>query len=822
MWQPFPKFYIVRPDSRQVPLIPIDELPSWLRIGYRDWNDPNLYQFMILATTSLVPREGEYDAMCYYCLSSVDNMLHRSASEVSNDGEDACPSSASRLPSKGGRPLTALEIASLVPRTVDRYESRTTLSCSPEANKAYSRLSPFLLHPPFHSDLQSPLVGMCLVRITKGLWNLLPFSSSQPLPNHVPAESTSGDEPPPLSGSENEPDEASSEGMRRRGESPEGQPPEHEGGQPQDQGEEGSEEEGQPQENDAPRGRPRASSRHSFEPRKDQSEPVLSLGLWQRPLPQKDARRRSRSTSGLRQNSKPRKDQPDQGLSGEKGPQGPPGRTGPPGAQGPTGPMGAPGPQGPPGPPGPQGHEGCRCRAWCRVFHEAESPSDDSSSEKRSNPRNLDMEVISARLDVYLNQAHLLDEVDPQILAETVSMLILGAYCRGKADRKAVVQRVVNRHSPHDALREQGPGQPDQGHDSRVTTDEGTGEGKKSEEGSAESNRPPAGRSGSEHASEEDDADDEVFKGGSAESDNPPSGPKKDKDHEHDPPNAPGSQGQQDQEGAPDTQNSSQPPDTPAQEELRGSSDKSSQHQDSPDQESLGKQGQTLLQRPELSYSSRSRTREDELVSRDVLCDPKSPIESCRGFPRVFPDSWPSVSDNLAVQIQTGLPSPKLDDWNLPFMANDAGLDTHIQSASGDGLDQNLSADSTSVVDSLVDSATRVRRRSSFPFRAAPTSHFSAGSDPVGHAISVPMGYPPEPASDSDKSVDSVERQAKTPERVFFSAKNTIALDTMRRHPKRRKLVRFDLPIENHQLKERQVPVRKPSSFQKPVVLSKL
>jgi hypothetical protein len=481
------------------------------------------------------------------------------------------------------------------------------------------------------------------------------------------------------------------------------------------------------------------------------------------------------------------------------------------------------------------------------------------------------MDVISARLEVYLSEAHRINQVDPEILEETVSMLVLGAYCRGKADRKAALQSVIGRHNPHDKIHEQGnfgvtspqpvsessfgqdadqPGGSQGFDDSRGTTDAETGEGKGSEKGSGASNRPRSdhkdyghatkeensekeGDEGSSElngstsspkdpgdASQEEDADEEGIGEESGESDKPPSGPKKDKDDEHDPSSAAGSHGQQGREGALDSQNSSQPPNPPAQEEPKGSSNKSSQSQDS-DLETLEKQGQTLPQRPEPSHPPRSRTREDELVSRDVLYDPQRPAKSGLGFPHVFPDSWPSVSDGLAARIQPDLPSSRLHDWNLPFLVNNAGLDTpYIQSASGDGLDQNLSADSTRLSDSLVDPATRLHRRSSFPFRAAPTSHFSAGSDPLGHAISVPMGYPLQPASNGDKIVDYLNEQEKPSERVW---QKTIDLDAMHRHHhKRRKLVRFDLPIENHQPKERQVPVRNSGSFQKPVVVSKL
>jgi hypothetical protein len=82
------------------------------------------------------------------------------------------------------------------------------------------------------------------------------------------------------------------------------------------------------------------------------------------------------------------------------------------------------------------------------------------------------------------------------------------------------------------------------------------------------------------------------------------------------------------------------------------------------------------------------------------------------------------------------------------------------------------------------------------------------------------MGYSPQPTSNGDKSADYVKEQEKPSERVW---QKTIALDAMHRHHhKRRKLVRFDLPIENHQPKERQVSVRKSGSFQKPVVVCML
>ncbi|OJJ00108.1 hypothetical protein ASPVEDRAFT_81688 [Aspergillus versicolor CBS 583.65] len=189
MWPPFPKFYILRPDAKQVPLIPLDELPSWLQIGFLDWNDPKLYMFMIPATTSIVPREGEYDVICQYCLNSVDNTLHRSASESGNDiGSSIC---ATHSRQKATKSPSAVDIAALVPQTIASYKELSGLSKIPVYDKdipiptAYS--GPLLQHPPFHSVLQRPIVGMCVIRVAEFMWGLLPTMTSQPpLANGVP------------------------------------------------------------------------------------------------------------------------------------------------------------------------------------------------------------------------------------------------------------------------------------------------------------------------------------------------------------------------------------------------------------------------------------------------------------------------------------------------------------------------------------------------------------------------------------------------------------------------------------------------------------
>ncbi|KAL4879600.1 hypothetical protein BJY04DRAFT_91460 [Aspergillus karnatakaensis] len=183
MWQPFPKFYIVRPDGKHVPLIPLDELPSWLQIGFMDWNHPNIYMFMIPATVSAVPREGEYDVICQYCISSVDNTLHRSASE---SGQDAVITG----PIKIQKQTSADEVAALVPqRNGHDYRGFDDFSYLFEDGKGSPKSFPTLQQPPFYSNLQRPIVGMCVERCVRYVWGLLPgiFHSGE-LPNHVPPQ----------------------------------------------------------------------------------------------------------------------------------------------------------------------------------------------------------------------------------------------------------------------------------------------------------------------------------------------------------------------------------------------------------------------------------------------------------------------------------------------------------------------------------------------------------------------------------------------------------------------------------------------------------
>ncbi|KAL4870789.1 hypothetical protein BDV12DRAFT_194991 [Aspergillus spectabilis] len=180
MWQPFPKFYIVRPDGKHVPLIPLDELPSWLQVGFMDWNHPNLYMFMIPATISVVPREGEYDVICQYCISSVDNTLHRSASESGQDAVTPSPIQRQKVPND-------IDIAAIIPQQTTNDYKLPDVSYLFENGKVSPKSFPILQQPPFYSSLQRPIVGMCFVRCARFLYGHVPTIFSQrELSNHVP------------------------------------------------------------------------------------------------------------------------------------------------------------------------------------------------------------------------------------------------------------------------------------------------------------------------------------------------------------------------------------------------------------------------------------------------------------------------------------------------------------------------------------------------------------------------------------------------------------------------------------------------------------
>lgn len=159
MPQPFPRFYIIRPQGSFVPLIPVDELPSWIQVGNWDWNDMSLFTAMAPASFSSIPRVGEYDVVCHNCNASLDR-LHRSVSEQS--GKTGNSSQSLRLPLRKPNKIYAGALLS--------QSSQEALS--PLASRYVMSLTQPLFYtpgypagftePPYYANLQSPFVGMGL------------------------------------------------------------------------------------------------------------------------------------------------------------------------------------------------------------------------------------------------------------------------------------------------------------------------------------------------------------------------------------------------------------------------------------------------------------------------------------------------------------------------------------------------------------------------------------------------------------------------------------------------------------------------------------
>ena len=81
--QPFPQFYITRTDQSVVPLIALDELPSWIQVGNWNWSEASLFYSMAPASLYPIPRVGEYDVICHYCCSSLE-IVQKSVSQNSD------------------------------------------------------------------------------------------------------------------------------------------------------------------------------------------------------------------------------------------------------------------------------------------------------------------------------------------------------------------------------------------------------------------------------------------------------------------------------------------------------------------------------------------------------------------------------------------------------------------------------------------------------------------------------------------------------------------------------------------------------------------
>lgn len=153
--QPRPRFCIFRPGGLLAPLIPIDELPSWLRII--NWS-PSMFVGMQPVSLSWIPREGEYDVICHHCSSSVDS-LHQSVSER-NESPHSPASHTKSCPAGYFNPPAGCELP-------------------PDASKWPSELPmPVLGQPPFDPNILSSLGGMFMLNVNGLAANAAPVTAA--------------------------------------------------------------------------------------------------------------------------------------------------------------------------------------------------------------------------------------------------------------------------------------------------------------------------------------------------------------------------------------------------------------------------------------------------------------------------------------------------------------------------------------------------------------------------------------------------------------------------------------------------------------------
>ena len=141
--QATPRFCLFRPDGTITPLIALDQLPSWLWIRGGKWGDPSVGPGMVPAARGVVPRDGEYDAVCYNCFSTIDP-LHRSYSERTGPSP----------------PPPAPPVPQLLQKFSRGYYPNAWYMGSDSPNVC--RL-PSYRPPGLDAGVQNPVVGMCLV-----------------------------------------------------------------------------------------------------------------------------------------------------------------------------------------------------------------------------------------------------------------------------------------------------------------------------------------------------------------------------------------------------------------------------------------------------------------------------------------------------------------------------------------------------------------------------------------------------------------------------------------------------------------------------------
>lgn len=173
---PRPRFCIFRPGGLLAPLIPIDELPSWVQINW----SPSMLIGMQPVSLSYISREGEYDVICRHCSSSVDS-LHQSVSER-NESPGSPVSHTKSCPGGFFNPHGAPEPP-------------------PDSSKdPFSLPMPVLGQPPFDPNVLSPFGGMFMLHVNGLSTNAAPATAACQKafsPQSTPSMSDPSPEPSP-------------------------------------------------------------------------------------------------------------------------------------------------------------------------------------------------------------------------------------------------------------------------------------------------------------------------------------------------------------------------------------------------------------------------------------------------------------------------------------------------------------------------------------------------------------------------------------------------------------------------------------------------
>ncbi|QSS62056.1 hypothetical protein I7I51_04233 [Histoplasma capsulatum] len=91
---PIPAFYFYRENGVAVPLIALDELPAWLRIGREDWFRPEWQQYMSPVNDQSTIRIGEYEVFAKWGGAVYQLPMWRLVGERNNEAGDGAAAGA--------------------------------------------------------------------------------------------------------------------------------------------------------------------------------------------------------------------------------------------------------------------------------------------------------------------------------------------------------------------------------------------------------------------------------------------------------------------------------------------------------------------------------------------------------------------------------------------------------------------------------------------------------------------------------------------------------------------------------------------------------